>query len=145
MEVASMTYGILWGISLRKMQDFPLGPETGCSDSQSGGMCGSLEDTAMRWFKALNLLLIMWSHLMQMSESALVRDRIFPAFRCLALCIGSDCAQLTICWCGGQACCLFLPSSIRWFGLKEGTKETVCEGNCNISEWQNPFWGIKRG
>lgn len=71
----------------------------------------SQEAAAMSWFKAPNLLLIMRSTPIQMSESLLGKEGFFLAsssiwdIHCLALCVGSACAQLTLCWCGVQTCC----------------------------------------
>lgn len=75
------------------MWDFSLGQNRGVLSAKAEGMCVSQEDAAMSWFKAPNLLLIMRSPPIQMSES-FGKRRIFP---CLQQYLGHSLSFL-VCW-----------------------------------------------
>lgn len=151
MEVATMTYVVPQGISLRRCKTFPWSQKLDVLTSRIRGMCGSLEDTAMRWFKSLNRLQIMRSHLIHVRE-CFSKTQGFCCLQkyldnCPVLCVGLDCTQLTICSCSGQTYCMFLPSSVRWFRLKDGEnkKKQFARETATVVNGKIPTRELKRG
>lgn len=75
-----MTCGVLRGINPKtRCETLPWGQNPGVLATGAEGICGSLEDTSMSWFKPLNPSPILRSPPVQMSESILGKEGFFPA------------------------------------------------------------------
>lgn len=146
----------LWGtagdLSEEKMRDTSLGPKTGSSGSWTEGICGSLEDTTMSWFKPLNLSLILRSPPIQMSENIFGKRRVFSlppavfgALSCLVCWLSLRPADGAV---GRLAARSYRLKFASLCGRREETKETVFKGNDDTGEPQMPSGArreLKRG
>lgn len=76
--------------------------------SRVEGICESLDNTTLSWFKLLNLLVIMRSPQIQTLESILRKEGVFPGLQqCLGHCIVCllSLCPADPCWADRQACC----------------------------------------